>query len=974
MWNVRAKFLRVFLPAICIIATGCNPLVSKTSIDTNFAPGLGTSAAVNPIVKNSTVVVSTSSLAANGVATVTVTVTLIDGNGTKVPNKIVVLSTNRGASDVLSSTAILTDALGMAVFTATSTLAGTATFTAKDSTDGLILDQTASVTYLAGTADHLVAVAGNGSSAKISAYMSADPKVQVVDYYGNGVSTPVDLSFICVQGGGQITNLKVTSDTSGYASTPFIMGPYDTSNVIEVKKIGTQLPALNGSASIKLTNTATHLGTGSFSGKMPATAGGGTPYTMATGDFNGDGKQDVAVGQTTTTSIGIFLGNGDGTFANRVDIALGFNPYRVATKDINADSKLDLVAVSSSNKVMVLIGDGAGGFAAPVNYNTTLGSLYVAIEDLNGDGANDLAVTNSGSNTVTIFIGNKTLGVANGTFAAGVDYATHTGPYDVYAKDVNNDGFKDLITSNYNGNSISVLINSGTGTFPTHVEYTTANGPISLDVGDFNADGATDLAVATWSGPVSVLLGNKTAGVPDGTFAAKVDYTTGSNARHIVVKDVNSDGALDLVASLPTGNAVTVYLGNKTAGVPNGTFAAHVDYTAGYSPYALAMADFDGDGKDDITFVGNSTNFMGFLKNVGDGTFRIFGQSRLSGGSAVSYSTSLADVNADGATDIIATNYNGTSLSVYIANKSAGVADGTFQAAVNYTTGSNPYNSITGDFDEDGAIDIAVTNYSSSTVSIFKGNKTSGVPNGTFQAKVDYAVGTNPKGIVVGDFNKDGHLDLVTSNITTNNLTVLQGAGNGTFSTVATLATGGSQPIALAVADLNSDGNHDIITADYSSAMLRIFMGNGNGTFQAVASYAAPAGIASIAIADVDADGKLDILSVNISNQSYSFFKGNGDGTVAAYVATLVGTTNPSLLKTGDLNGDGKLDLVVGATYTHEVEVFYGNGNGTFQSKIVYQGDTTPTWITLGDLNGDGKLDIVNTASSINNVYINFAK
>jgi dienelactone hydrolase len=324
---------------------------------------------------------------------------------------------------------------------------------------------------------------------------------------------------------------------------------------------------------------------------------GVSPAAVAVGDFNHDGKLDMAVANNASASVSILLGKGHGMFKSAADYGLGFgshHPNSAAVGDFNGDGKLDLVVANGgSNDVSVFLGNGDGTFRAAVDYvtNSDLDSVEpssVTVGDFNRDGNLDLAVANPGG--LSVLLGN-----GDGTFKPFVSYAAGSTPFWVAAGDFNRDGKLDLVVANEGSNNISVLLGKGDGTFEAAVNYATGSKPASVAVGDFNADGKLDLAVANLgSNSVSVLLGNG-----DGTFRTTVDYGAGSAPRWVTVGDLNGDGKLDLVVA---NNAVSggtpgvsVLLGNG-----NGTFKSDVEYAVGSEPESVALGDFDGDGRLDI--------------------------------------------------------------------------------------------------------------------------------------------------------------------------------------------------------------------------------------------------------------------------------------------------------------------------------------------------------------------------------------
>ena len=261
------------------------------------------------------------------------------------------------------------------------------------------------------------------------------------------------------------------------------------------------------------------------------------PESVAVGDFNGDGKADLAVATGQIDGLDVLVNNGDGTFASAVAYNPGYVGLSVAVGDFNKDGKLDLVEATGG--VSVLLGNGNGTFQAAKHYTATNASL-VAVGDFCGKGNLDLAVASTYSGTVSVLQGN-----GNGTFQPpGVAYTVGTQPYSMAVGDFNGDGNLDLAVANYGSNNVSVLLGNGDCTFQDAVNYA-AGLPKSVAVGDFNGDGKLDLAVANYLFPTSVLLGNG-----DGTFQTQVLYEAylGSNA--VAVGDFNGDGRPDLVSAL----------------------------------------------------------------------------------------------------------------------------------------------------------------------------------------------------------------------------------------------------------------------------------------------------------------------------------------------------------------------------------------------------------------------------------------
>ncbi len=309
--------------------------------------------------------------------------------------------------------------------------------------------------------------------------------------------------------------------------------------------------------------------------------------------------------------------------------------------------------------------------------------------------------------------------------------------------------------------------------------------------------------------------------------------------------------------------------------------------------------------------------------------------------------------------------------------------------AVSYSTGAETFpNSIAVmDFNGDGKLDIAVSDGSSGTVSVFLNNG-----SGTFGPPTIYEIGVDlvscdvlpcstVGGIVAGDFNRDGRIDLVVTAsfkptivngaLASGGLAVLLGKGDGRFSPAKSYASP-NYGISLVAADFNGDGKIDVAGATGDGVI--VALGNGNGTFQEPVYYSAggsPFGgnpnTRSQSVGDVNGDGKLDLVLVNRSSGTISVLLGNGEGTFQAAIQmdliipppTQPSIASPACAVVGDFNGDGVPDLAVSGTEGTAITVLLGKGGGIFGPPVSYIVGTSGDGLAVGDLNGDGKLDLV---------------
>ena len=301
----------------------------------------------------------------------------------------------------------------------------------------------------------------------------------------------------------------------------------------------------------------------------------------------------------------------------------------------------------------------------------------------------------------------------------------------------------------------------------------------------------------------------------------------------------------------------------------------------------------------------------------------------------------------------------------------AGLAQAlSFGKAKNYTVGTNPVFTVADDFDNDSAVDLAIVNNIKNEVSILFGDGAGGFS--TPSVSNTYSVGRSPLGAAVGDFKEDGNLDLAVANFGDDTVSILLGNGDGTFTAAGSPITVGTGPIFIAVGDFNDppDGFLDLAVANHGSDDVSILLGNGDGTFTEAPGSPITVGNqpVSIAAGDFDGDSKSDLAIANFVDNSVSILLGNGDGTFtepADCDATTVGTaptcvvgTQPVSIVAGDFNGDDKLDLATANEATKSVSVLLGNGDGTFQAAQNFNLGKIPVSLTVADFNGDGALDL----------------
>jgi hypothetical protein len=364
------------------------------------------------------------------------------------------------------------------------------------------------------------------------------------------------------------------------------------------------------------------------------------------------------------------------------------------------------------------------------------------------------------------------------------------------------------------------------------------------------------------------------------------------------------------VSFLDTSNVNTVLAtanlgpGKTTAGL---SFMQASSSATNITPQAVAVADFNGDGKLDLALPGNPNaagSVLTVLLGKGDGTFTPAPPSptpALNVGSIAA-----GDFNGDGKADLIVNLPDNNELMPLL-----GKGDGTFTVGQTISDPDGPFFVATADFNGDGNADLAVANPAGANVTILLGNG-----DGTFAAASTSAAGASPASIAVGDFDGDGHADVAVVNLLSNTVTVLLGKGNGTFTKVAVSPATGTDPLSITTGDFNGDGKADLAVANSyvttdDPGTVTILLGNGDGTFTPNAvSPATGDKPYCVAVADVNGDGKADLVTSNMGSNTATVLLGNGDGTFTAGGSPPAGI-DPLFVGVGDMNGDGIADLAV---------------------------------------------------------------
>jgi hypothetical protein len=745
--------------------------------------------------------------------------------------------------------------------------------------------------------------------------------------------------------------------------------------------------------------------------------------------MNGDGKPDFLIADSYDSNVAVLLNRtpaGSGTLSFYSPQTFAAPAYNFAVGDLNGDGKPDVVVSNyspSSGALTVFINTTPTGsittsFFAAQTFSPGNNPAEVTIADLNGDGTPDLAVVNS-SGTVSVLLNQTATGSYTATLAARQTFAVGQGYGGILAADLDGDGRLDLVVSNNNqGHLVYVLQNqtpAGATTFSFAAQQTFVAGGSSAAeaaVADFNADGHPDLALISGL-PVSVLL-NTTVATPV-AYTQSVAVTQGQ-AQVIVLSGVAPNGdplkftvttgpahgtlsglntATGQLTYTPTGNyigpdsfsfTVTDTTTNQVSAAavvsltvappmpppPPVVFAPQQTFADG-SGTAVAVADFNGDGKPDLAFSGGVTLEANVVLNTtprGSSTVSFSAPMKLSVSSTTSY-VAAADLNGDGKPDLIVADNNG--LTIFINTTPAGAATASFAPAQTFSTGGPPPGGVTvADLNGDGKLDL-VLGTANNDVRVLLNQTPAGSSTLSFAAPAAFVVGNVTTRVAVGDLNGDGKPDLAVCEgldgyfqvaLLLNQTTT--GSMTASFSAASDFVVG-QNPGDVAIVDVNGDGKPDLAVANSYYGILSMLMntmapGATVATFTTQQSFATGSGSVSIVGADLNGDGSPDLAFSNNGDRTVSVLPNATPVGAALYTPILppwtfaIGNSSQGMTM-ADFNGDGRPDLAA-----------INWGDGTFsvllnsvpfpplanpQSLTVGQGLSRAMTLTGSSYNGD---------------------
>jgi hypothetical protein len=647
----------------------------------------------------------------------------------------------------------------------------------------------------------------------------------------------------------------------------------------------------------------------------------------------------------------------------------------VETADVNNDNYADVIVANTGgagdgNTVQVYLNQGNGSFGRPASYNVGAGPTGITVADFNNDGHIDLAVANYGyqaqGNSVSVLINN-----GSGSFNTALSFPAGDSPYRLSAGRINSDNLPDIVVANLNGR-FNVLINSGGTDFSNRTEYvpgpsTYQNYWTSLCLADMDHDNDIDVLYSSsglYTPPFNYIYYYKNEnGILTSPQAISND---GGSPTHMEAYDINGDGWNDIISSYPNARFSDGFRINFSDG--SGGFLTAVKYDGGQNTNDVMVGDVDNDHLPDILTADSYSMAITVHKNLGNGVFPK--QPLYETGNSIAGCVDAADIDGDGDLDVVVSAWGRAGVGVtvkYLLNN----GDGSFGPGITCSIRGGGVQAKFRDLNGDNKPDILFATAINSAPYDFHYAINNG--DGTFGP-----VQTKPIGscgwydIDAGDFDNDGDNDVVITEWlgcpgvpnSAQRIFICLNQGNAVFSNPI-IKVVSPEPTPIGLGDFNKDGNLDIVTG-VVGAKLEINLGLGNGDFMAPVGYSFGwQGIAEdLVVADFNNDSNLDIASCNLfENYWISIFKGNGDGTFQA-PQNLPTAYSPDLLNVegitcGDLDNDGDKDIMVSNAPSKALSLYYNNGDGTFEYRM-RAGSNNGAWSPFfGDFDNDGRGDVV---------------
>ena len=607
--------------------------------------------------------------------------------------------------------------------------------------------------------------------------------------------------------------------------------------------------------------------------KLPFTIIGPSIIPIASGDFNKDGKADIALFNNSTTSLQkiiIFTSQGRTFTTSYINVQNLFISKKITIADFDKDGNLDLLCAADSNPFQFYKGNGAGSFQLK-SFDNISGVADFEIADINKDGLNDI-VSIGYDNNLNTFIGS-----ANYQFTKK-SYALSSQPRELEVNYFSNDAYPDIIVSEFLFKSVTYLVNDQTG------NYTASTIPVSIGLtgklasGDYDNDNNIDIVAVVDDLNDLILLRN----TGNNSFTEQLIHNANTNISDIQFVDLNKDANLELVSSIQS-KQINIY----TKGSTNYILSQKI--VLAIFPLYGEVADIDLDGYKDIVVNNFSAKSLSILYGDSEGTYERRKEFSFDFDLRL---ISLGDFNSDSYPDIAYTaDHNNSQRETGII-----LSDGSGDFANTTVVTYNPsYVLACKDFNKDGKLDLLLDNM------IFIGDG-----SGHFFNSTNYNPVITPITYTVGDYNLDGAPDLIIGDAA-NTLYIHYNNGNGTLNS-GQLISSSIDNVALSSADMNKDGRIDVVVAGGKDKVRILLNQLGNTFAEKVIQTSGLSSIISVA-SDVNKDGRMDLIIVSTPFNIDVYLQSNSGDFEKSFTTTLDNVYGYVLISS-DVNNDGKEDIV----------------------------------------------------------------
>jgi hypothetical protein len=705
----------------------------------------------------------------------------------------------------------------------------------------------------------------------------------------------------------------------------------------------------------------------SFSSAQSVSAGS-YPQGVVISDLNGDGKPELATVNRSGNDVSVLWNTttpGILSFNAPVNYPVGVTPITLVAADIDGDGRQDIAVANSSENIVSILKNIHGAEIAPTITGFTPGAgingTSVTITGTNFTGATAVSFGGTAASSFTVDSATGITAVvgpgASGSVAVTTPYGTATAPGFIFNGPVINS-----FTPGTGVTGTVVMISGVNFTGATEVRFG------NIPAGSFTVNSSTSITAvvgAGATGSVSVTTPYGIATKPGFSFAVpsitSFNPVAAVKGAQVTIQGLNFN---------PVAANNVVYFGAARTSVINASptqLVVNVPAGATHAPLTVTTNAQTAYSRRIFmpTFAGGDTirpNSFTQAANLSTGPY----PNRLI----------ILDLNNDGKTDVITVNASGFNLSLFKNTSVPGNVSFAPRTDLNQSVGPGPIED--GDFDGDGKKDLVVINSNSGNASNLSLLRNISNANISFAPKIDIATGNGTQGLAVSDMNADGKPDIVTTSGNSGFFSVFlnnsASAGSISFSPRMDFTLFGHPEVV--VADLNMDGKPEIITSNFGFGTISVFVNTSAGTafsLGAKIDYTAGSMPLTIKAGDIDGDGLDDIIVRNYNSNDISIFRNRSSGSMIQLASQIVINQLGSDLSLADLNGDGKLDLFTGSRNNGKMYLLQNRsttGNFSFYPAVEYTPGNFDIFTGAGDIDGDGKPDLAVVTTTLNSLQV----